>query len=315
MAEQEEHLRIDAGKIDFNKIEQDKKLYPDFKYRLDHILVVIVALGWSIFQLWTAGFGLLFAIEQRSIHIAFFCTLVYLLYPASKKDRGKMRNPHILFDRLPILLVLASLFYLLYNLHDFMNRAGAATGADIIFGLFMLLALIEAARRSIGLALPIITVIFLAYAYFGSYLPYPLDHRGFDIEAIVAINFISTEGMFGVPTGVSATFVYIFIAFGAFLEVTGAGKFFIKLAFSITGRMRGGPAKAAVIASCLMGSVSGSAVANVVTTGAFTIPLMKSTGYSPERAGAIEAAASSGGQLMPPIMGAAAYIMCVYTET
>lgn len=303
------------GKVDFDKIKHEYKIFPVFRYKFDYWLVVSIAAAWSIFQLWTSGFGVLFAVAQRSIHAAFFCALVFLLYPATKKTKLGPRQPSFLFDRIPIILTGLSLFYLLWNLHAISWRAGSPTGSDLIFGAFFLIVILEATRRSIGLALPIIGLLFLGYAYLGRYMPYPLDHRGFDFEAIISHMFITTEGLWGVPAGVSATFVYIFVAFGAFLDITGAGRFFIKLAFSITGRLRGGPAKAAVISSALMGSVSGSAVANVVTTGAFTIPLMKTTGLSPRYAGAVEAAASSGGQIMPPVMGAAAYIMTVYTET
>lgn len=305
-----------SGEIDFESMKIDRDgIFPRFKYRIDLWLVMSVAAGWSIFQLYTAGFGVLFAIPQRSIHATFLCVLVFFLFPASSKLKTVPRNPNLFFDRIPAILTVLSLFYLLWNLHEILNRAGMPTQADIFFGAIFILMVLEATRRSIGPALVIVCLVFLFYAYFGRHIPYPLDHRGFDIETIVSHMFITTEGLWGVPAGVSATFVYIFIAFGAFLEITGAGRFFIKLAFSFMGHMRGGPAKAAVIASACIGSVSGSAVANVVTSGSFTIPLMKATGLSRRYSAAVEACASSGGQLVPPIMGAAAYIMAVYTET
>ena len=168
-------------------------------------------------------------------------------------------------------------------------------------------------RRSIGPELPIVAIIFLLYAYFGPKLPGLLGHRGYDLRRIIYHTYLTTEGIFGTPLSVSSTYVFLFILFGAFLDKTGVGKFFIDMAFSLTGHMRGGPAKTAVVASCLMGSISGSSVANTVTTGAFTIPLMKRVGYKPHFAGAVEAAASTGGQIMPPVMGAAAFIMAEFT--
>ena len=313
---QPKNIRRTNERIDFDSLKVDRdKIFPRFHYKLDYFSVLAVAMGWSLFQLYTAGFGVLFAIPQRSIHATFLCVLVFLVCPASKKLETSPRKLHLIYDRLPILLMIVSLGYLLFDLHNILNRAGLPTKADLFFGCIFLILILEATRRSIGSALVIVCIVFLLYAYFGSHIPYPFDHRGFDFEAIISHMFITTEGLWGVPAGVSATFVFIFIAFGAFLEITGAGRFFIKLAFSFMGRLQGGPAKAAVIASALVGSVSGSAVANVVTSGSFTIPLMKATGLSRRYSAAVEASASSGGQLMPPIMGAAAYIMAVYTET
>ena len=186
---------------------------------------------------------------------------------------------------------------------------GDAASYDLVIGAILLILVLEATRRSISPILPIITLIFLLYAYLGPYCPDVLAHRGFTVKRIIDHIFMSGEGLWGVPLRVSATFVFLFVLFGAFLERTGAGEYLINLSFALMGRFRGGPAKAAVVASCAMGSISGSSIANTVTTGAMTIPLMKKVGFQPHVAGAVEVAASTNGQLMPPIMGAAAFIM------
>jgi TRAP transporter 4TM/12TM fusion protein len=177
------------------------------------------------------------------------------------------------------------------------------------------LLVLEVTRRVIGLNLTIIAVLFLLFGYFGPYVPELIVHKGYSVERIATTLSLTTEGIFGLPLGVASTFVFIFILFGAFLDKTGAGSFFINLSYSITGRFSGGPAKTAVVASGFMGSVAGSAVANVVATGSFTIPMMKKIGNPPHVAAAVEAAASTGGQLMPPIMGAGAFLMAAFTQT
>ena len=194
---------------------------------------------------------------------------------------------------------------------------------DVIVGVITVITVLEAARRVVGPTLTAIAILFLLYALAGQrgelpwlsdFIPGLLAHRGYSIERVISQLTMGAEGIFGIPLGVAATFVFIFVLFGAFLEVTGAGKFFIDLAYALTGRQRGGPAKAAVLASAGMGSVSGSAIANVVTTGAFTVPLMKRMGYRPAQAGGIEAAASTGGQIMPPLMGAGAFLISEFTQ-
>ncbi|NLP17550.1 MAG: TRAP transporter permease, partial [Firmicutes bacterium] len=236
--------------------------------------------------------------------------LVFLLYPISKKS-DKSRIPF--YDYLLAALGVSIGVYILFNYNQLVLRAGAPTQMDLIMGFFAILLVLEATRRSIGPELPIVAIAFLLYAYFGPMLPGLLGHRGYDLRRIIYHTYLTTEGIFGTPLSVSSTYVFLFILFGAFLDKTGVGKFFIDMAFSLTGHMRGGPAKTAVVASCLMGSISGSSVANTVTTGAFTIPLMKRVGYKPHFAGAVEAAASTGGQIMPPVMGAAAFIMSEFT--
>ncbi|MBS4054360.1 MAG: TRAP transporter permease [Thermaerobacter sp.] len=274
------------------------------------LLVAAIAIAMSLFHYYTAGFGILLAMQQRAVHLIFVMVLAFLLWPASKK-LSRFRLPW--YD---VLLALAGLgvgAYILLNYHALLLRAGIPTPLDVAVGILAIALVLEITRRTIGPELPIVAVVFLVYANLGPYFPSPLGHRGYSIRSIVEHIFLTTEGIYGTPLGVSSTFVFLFILYGAFLEKTGVGQFFIDLAFAATGHMRGGPAKTAVLASGLMGSISGSSVANTVTTGAFTIPAMKRVGYSPEFAGAVEAAASTGGQIMPPVMGAAAFIMSEMT--
>ena len=214
-------------------------------------------------------------------------------------------------------------FYIIWFLDDIIARAGWWSQADIVVGIICTVAVLEASRRAVGLGLTIIGLIAILYAlagsrgalpWLGDWMPGLLSHRGASVDRLVGQLYLGQEGIFGLPLGVAATYVFMFVLFGAFLERTGAGKFFIDLAFAATGRKPGGPAKAAVIASAGMGSISGSAIANVVTTGAFTIPLMKKLGYRPAQAGGIEAAASTGGQITPPLMGAGAFLISEYTR-
>ncbi|BBO88226.1 TRAP transporter permease [Desulfosarcina ovata] len=295
---------------------QEKRVFPRFANGTDYAVVIAVSLLLAAFQIWTAGFGVLFALKQRIIHISLLGALTFFLRPVSSRfdTDGEGRRKVFLWDRTFAALMLTSMVYLLWNYEAIQSRAGFPEAWDIGFGLVMIVLLLEMTRRVVGLALPIIACCFLLYAFLGPYMPSMIGHRGYDLERIVAQMYLTTEGIFGVPAGVSATFIYMFILYGAFLEKSGGGIFFIKLAYALTGRMLGGPAKASVFASGLMGSISGSAVANTVTTGAFTIPLMKSVGFRPSFAAAVEASASSGGQLMPPIMGAAAFIMAVFTN-
>jgi TRAP transporter 4TM/12TM fusion protein len=269
-------------------------------------VVRFVCIAFSLFQLYTAAFGVFEAQIQRAIHLGFALVLVYLLYPArlSKRKEG-VKWLDILFA----LLGLAVGAYVVVEYTDLMMRAGLPTTGDIVFGAVCILLVLEASRRVVGIPITIVAMFFLAYAYWGPYFPGMFAHRGFSYTRIITHMYVTTEGILGMPVGVAATFVYMFILFGAFLHKTGLGKFFIDLALAATGHRIGGPAKVAVLASGFFGTISGSSVANTVTTGTFTIPLMKSIGYKPEFAGAVEAAASTGGQLMPPIMGAAAFVM------
>lgn len=270
------------------------------------VLITLIAIAASVFHLYTAFYGAFFALTQRSIHWIFMSVLIFLLYPATKRG---IWNKLKWYDLILALTSIGGGLYILIDMKNIVNRAGAPTQMDIILGLIMVLLVLEAARRAVGWVLPVVAIIALVYAYFGPYMPGLLKHRGYSFVRIFPYQFLTTEGIYGIPLGVSATFVYLFILFGAFLEKTGAGRFFIDLALGLTGSSQGGPAKASVVSSSFFGTVSGSSVANVVGTGTFTIPLMKSIGYEPHFAGAVEAAASTGGQIMPPIMGAAAFIM------
>ena len=285
------------------------------------LAVSVVAVGLSLFQLYTSGFVALNLFYQRGIHLALILVLAFLLFPVFGKER-KRGILGWLIDGAFILGSAYSGFYLVYYLDDIINRAGFWTQTDIVVGVVAVVTLLEASRRVIGLFITVIGLIFILYAmagprgtvpFLGNFLPGILEHRGYRVDRIVAQLYLGQEGIYGVPLGVAATFVFIFVLFGAFLEVTGGGKFFIDLAYAAAGRQRGGPAKAAVVASAFMGSISGSAIANVVTSGSFTIPLMKQLGYKPEQAGGVEAAASTGGQIMPPIMGAGAFLIAEYT--
>lgn len=278
--------------------------------------VALVGIALSLFQLYTAGIQTLNLFYQRGIHLALILVMAFLLYPFAK--RAWIRWP---VDTLFLAGAVGSGGYLVLNLDAVINRAGFWNETDVFMGIVATVVVLEAARRVIGPTISIIGVVFIAYAMMGQRgalsfvdLPGILEHRGFPIARIVAQLYLGQEGIYGIPLGVAATFVYVFVLFGAFLEMTGGGAFFIDLAYAAAGRQRGGPAKAAVIASGLMGSISGSAIANVVTTGAFTIPLMKKLGYKPEEAGGVEAAASTGGQIMPPIMGAGAFLIAEYTR-
>jgi TRAP transporter 4TM/12TM fusion protein len=273
-------------------------------------IAAIIAIAMSVFHLWTAGFGTLLSAKQRSLHIIFAFVLGFIFYPGSKKAKKDKISP---LDYVFIALVIIVFGYLFLFNEQIALKAGSVNNMDLIFGILAILITLEIARRVVGAALPIVAIIFLAYAYLGPYMPGLLAHRGFSLERIVSHMYLGLEGIMGIPLGVSATFVFMFILFGAVLDKTGVGKFFIDVAYAITGHSKSGPAMTAVVASGFMGSISGSSVANTVTTGAFTIPLMKKTGYKPYFAGAVEAAASTGGQIMPPVMGAAAFIMAEFT--
>ena len=254
-----------------------------------------IAIAWSIFQLYTAIFGILPSQLQRSIHLIFAFTLAYLVYPRKKTDYKKGIP---VYDIVLSVLGAAVGGYWVIEYNDLLYRAGEPTSLDILVGALAIVILIEAARRASGFPIITIAVVFLLYTYFGPYMPSFLQHRGFSLERIIYHMYFTNEGIIGIQTGVSATFVFLFILFGAFLEKTGVGQFIIDFANAIAGRATAGPAKVAVVASALMGTISGSSVANTVGTGSFTIPMMKRMGYRPEFAGAVEAAAT-GDKLYP----------------
>ena len=274
-----------------------------------HRIVYWLAVAFSCFQLYTAMFGAYPAQIQRSVHLSFAFVLVFLLYPFRTKTAvNRLRVQDYLFAAFAACIGM----YLTVNYVRLMETAGDYTRTDMIVGICGTLLTLEAARRVVGTPIVVIASGFLAYAYFGAYLPGFLSHRGYSIERIVSHMYFTTEGILGIPLGVSATFIFLFILFGAFLERTGIGKLFIDIADAIAGWAAGGPAKVAVITSALEGTISGSSVANTVGSGSFTIPMMKKLGYRPEFAGAVEAAASTGGQIMPPIMGAAAFLIAEF---
>jgi len=275
-------------------------------------IVAAIAICFSLFQLYTGLFGVLDAQLQRAVHLGFGLVLIFLLYPTRRRWLSR-RFPHPV-DIALALLGGAAPGYLIVQYHELVLRAGNISGTDFAVGLLGVLLVIEAARRVVGIPMVSVVLVFLAYAFAGPYIPGILGHRGVTLEQLVGHLFYTTEGIFGIPLGVSSTFIFLFILFGAYLESTGLGHFFIDIANAIAGWARGGPAKVAVLSSGLMGTVSGSSVANVAGTGSFTIPMMKKLGYDRNFAGAVEAAASTGGQLMPPIMGAAAFLMAEFVN-
>jgi len=271
------------------------------------------ALVWSLFQLWIAspvpfmvGFGVFNDTEARSIHLAFAVFLAYLAFPALRRSpRAYVPLQDWAFA---LIGAFCAAYLFLFNV-ELSARPGAPVLQDIVVGCVGMVLLLEATRRSLGPPLTILAAVFLAYTFFGPHMPAVIAHRGFSLSAIVNHQWITTEGVFGVALGVSTSFVFLFVLFGALLDKAGAGNYFIQVAFSLLGHLRGGPAKAAVVSSGMTGLISGSSIANVVTTGTFTIPLMKRVGYSAEQAGAVEVSSSVNGQIMPPVMGAAAFLM------
>jgi len=275
-----------------------------------------LALAWSLFQLWIASplpfmlrFGVLNDTETRAIHLAFALLLAFLAYPAFKRSP---RNRVPLIDIALSLVAAASAAYLFIFYQDLAMRPGSLTTADLVTACIGIPLLLEATRRVLGPPLTVIALIFIVYSLAGPWMPGLLAHRGVSFTAMANHQWITTEGVFGIALGVSTSFVFLFVLFGALLDRAGAGHYFIQLAFSMLGHMRGGPAKAAVVSSALTGMISGSSIANVVTTGTFTIPMMKKVGFSKEKAGAVEVASSVNGQIMPPVMGAAAFLMVEY---
>jgi TRAP transporter 4TM/12TM fusion protein len=270
-------------------------------------IVFIGLLSFSLFHLYTGIFGQLTAQLQRSIHLGFALALIFLLFPARKKNLKQ--NKVAWYDIILAILAIIVGAYWPLMIDELVMRVGRLTDLDFYIGLTAILLVLEATRRTVGLPITIIATIFMAYALYGPYMPGFLAHRGVDLTRLVQTMFYTTEGILGTPLGVSSTFIFLFLLFGAFLVKTGVGQYFNDLAVSIAGRRIGGPAKVAIFSSALQGTISGSSVANVVTSGSFTIPMMKKLGYKKEFAGAVEAASSTGGQLMPPVMGAAAFLM------
>ncbi len=324
-------------------------------------LIMLVALAWSLFQLWFAspipfivGFGVFNDTEARSIHLAFAIFLAFAAYPAArtkfqlglgvvvplilaylffvgaKDDTSTWWIPLLALavvatvllgspkNRIPVwewalaLAGAATALYLYVFYTDISGRVGAPILQDFVVAVLGLMLLLEATRRALGPALMIVASVFLVYTVLGPNMPSIIAHKGNNLSEIVNHQWITTEGVFGIALGVSTSFVFLFVLFGSLLDRAGAGNYFIQVAFSLMGHMKGGPAKAAVVSSAMTGLISGSSIANVVTTGTFTIPLMKKVGFSSEKAGAVEVASSVNGQIMPPVMGAAAFLMVEY---
>ena len=270
------------------------------------LLISVWLVLMSLFQLYTSTYGLMTTNIQRTYHLGFAMAAIFFLYPSR---RGSPRDRFSVPD---MLLAAASLVvngYLIVNFNAIVSRGAKVTVIEYYLGIAAILLVLEAGRRVLGYGLPVLASVFLLYCHYGRYAPGLFMHRGYPVERIIQHMYLVPEGIYGTALGVSATFVFLFILFGAFLNESGGAQFFNDLALSAAGRMTGGPAKVAIFASGLLGTINGSSIANTATTGAFTIPLMKKVGYKPYFAGAVEAAASPGGQIMPPVMGAAAFIM------
>ncbi|MGB5202484.1 MAG: TRAP transporter permease [Sedimenticolaceae bacterium] len=275
-----------------------------------------VPVAWSLFQLWYAsplpflfGFGVFNNTEARSIHLAFAIFLAFTAFPAFKRSpRDHIPVQDWIFAALGAFS--AAYIYLFYT--QLSGRSGAPTTIDLVVAVIGMLMLLEATRRALGPPLMVVAIVFLAYTFGGAYMPDVIAHKGQSLSKVMSHQWLTTEGVFGIALGVSTSFVFLFVLFGALLEQAGAGNYFIKVAFALLGHLKGGPAKAAVVASATTGLISGSSIANVATTGTFTIPLMKRVGFPGTKAGAVEVAASTNGQLTPPVMGAAAFLMIEY---
>ncbi|SKC41804.1 TRAP transporter permease [Maledivibacter halophilus] len=268
-----------------------------------------MAIFMSLYHLYSSGIKMLPQIQHKAIHLSLALALTYFIFPGSAKQ--KKRLPW--YDILCIVLSIAIGLYITLDYQNLIYRIGEPNTMDLFLGAAAIILVLEATRRTMGWPLVSVALVALGYAAFGHLIPGQLGHKAYSISRIIEHMFMTSEGIYGVAIYVTSTFVFIFILMGALLGETGGAQAFIDLAFSLTGRFRGGPAKAAIIGSGFMGTISGSSFANVAGTGTFTIPLMKSVGYKPSFAGGVEAAASSGGQIMPPIMGAAAFIMAEMT--
>lgn len=269
-------------------------------------LIFFIAVAFSAFQIWTAAFSPLSSLIVRSVHVGFLLLLIFAIN--ARKDQARAAWRVGLDWAIGIFAFLLAFYHWVFEA-ELIQRAGDPETLDLVVGVILVTLVFEGARRMMGIALPLICGTFLAYALFGEYLPAPLDHRGYGFDQVIEQMYLGTEGIYGIPTYVSSTYIFLFILFGTFLEQAGMVKLFTDTALGTVGHMKGGPAKVSVVSSGLMGTINGSGVANVVTTGQFTIPLMKKFGYRAEFAGAVEATSSMGGQIMPPVMGAVAFIM------
>ena len=315
-------MSADIEKKIENKIKED--LSPTRNLSGFHLkLVAIIAITWSLFQLWYASpfpfwlnFGMFKGLPARAIHLGFALLLAFLIFPYA---RGKKVN---FIDMFIAIIGAVSCLYIYIFYDQLVDRGGIllkinfsndfTVPVELILGIIGILILLEATRRVIGIPLVVIAVCFLLFSYFGQYAPDIISHGGLSLKRLVGFQWFDQEAIFGIPIGVSVDFIFLFVLFGALLETAGGGKYFLDLAFAMVGKMRGGPAKAAILGSGMTGLISGSSIANTVTTGTFTIPIMKKTGFSKEKAGAIEVSSSVNGQIMPPVMGAAAFVMASF---
>ena len=305
-----------------NRIKED--LSPTRNLKGFHLkIVALIAIIWSLFQLWYASpfpfmfnFGMFKGLPARAIHLGFALTLAFLIFPTM---RGGKIN---FFDILISILGCFCCLYIYFFYDQLVERGGILLNIqltesfnfpiELVIGILGILILLEATRRVIGIPLVIIAICFLLFSYFGKYAPEIISHGGLSLKRLVGFQWVDQEAIFGIPIGVSVDFIFLFVLFGALLETAGGGKYFLDLAFAMVGKMRGGPAKAAILGSGMTGLISGSSIANTVTTGTFTIPIMKKTGFSKEKAGAIEVSSSVNGQIMPPVMGAAAFVIASF---
>jgi len=286
-------------------------------------IVAAIAIIWSLFQLWYASpfpfifnIGMFKGLPARAIHLGFALLLAFLIFPISKSKKISI------FDILISMVATFCCLYIYFFYDQLVDRGGVLLNIslgqninipiEIIIGISGILILLEATRRVIGKPLAIIVICFLLFSYFGQYAPDIISHGGLSLKRLVGFQWFDQEAIFGIPIGVSVDFIFLFVLFGTLLETAGGGKYFLDLAFAMVGKMKGGPAKAAILGSGMTGMISGSSVANTVTTGTFTIPIMKKTGFSKEKAGAIEVSSSVNGQIMPPVMGAAAFVMASF---
>lgn len=283
------------------------------QYLTLHNIAIAIGVAMALFHLYTGVRGTLPVLQQRGVHLLFVFVLVFLIYPAIN---GGEKKKLPLYDLALILLSLTSIGYILVNYEyvAFGRYVGVTPLLPVekVLGVVTIVLILEAARRVVGLFLTIVAAVFLLYVFIGHYLPGILYHPPLSLELLIDVEYLYTSGIFGIPLGISSTYIVLFIIFGAFMMQTGFGKFLTDVASGITGRTRGGPAKVAVFSSALFGTISGSGSANVAITGTFTIPMMKRIGFQPHFAAGVEAAASTGGQIMPPIMGAAAFLMVEY---
>jgi len=317
--DQQNTAEVDEGVETAKRIAEESEFGSRKLSGFSRYLIPVIAAAWSIFQLSLPEFIMLDSVLIRCIHLGFAILLVYFCHPAFKKRKTKgifgflsQKEKLPFADLLLGIAAAGAALYLAIN-YDALNlRQGAPSGTDMVVGVALIVLLLEAARRSLGPFMPIVVCFFIIYSFFGPYMPEVIAFKGVSVSRFMSQITISSEGIYGIPLDVSAMIVFLFVLFGAMLDKAGGGKYFIDLAISLLGRFKGGPAKAAVLASGLTGLVSGSSIANVVTTGTFTIPLMKSVGYPDYKAAAVEVAASTNGQIMPPVMGAAAFIMAEY---